>query len=110
MYKRSYLYIFASDSLLFQIEMSRKNKTGLKHLGIHQRLFNAEISFSSYSFIIKDNNLNYIPLESLLNLPFDYPYFNPSEISIKSYYNFVVDLSASIYFKSTFFVFHTSKS
>ena len=73
---------------------------------IHQRLFNVEISFASNSFIIKDNIIksNYISLESL-NLPFNYPYFNFTEKLIKSYNDFDVNLSASIYFKSTFLFF-----
>ena len=48
-------------------------------LRIHQMLFNVEISFASNSFIIKVN----ITKESLLNLPFNYPYFNLSEKSFK---------------------------
>ena len=49
------------------------------HLRIHQRLFNVEMSFASNSFIIKDNIIMYISLESLLNLPFNYFIFNLGE-------------------------------
>ena len=60
-------------------------------------------SFWMLKFIIKDIIINVYVIGKLVNLPFNYPYFNLSEKSIKKRsINFDVILSASIYFKSPF--------
>ena len=70
-----------------------------------------KISFASTSFVIKDNIIKVnISLESLLNLQFCYLISTSVRNQLKSFNNFDVILSASIYFKSTFLYFTAQSS